>query len=223
MNKFKIITLISSLLLANFSTYAQKRISPALKEDNLEAINRKFSIKNDPTRSPIIYVEANPNPGILWIKGLDFELGSIEFDVKGKDVLQESFVGIAFHGQNDTTYQSIYFRPFNFRTTDPVRRKHAVQYMSLPKSDWPILREKFPDRYEAPMNSSINPEDWFHVRVEIFAEIITVFINGSNSEIFKSKPLTSPKVGKVGFWTGNGSDGWFTNLKIIHHQQATKN
>jgi len=41
-------------------------------------------------------------------------------------------VGIAFHGSDNKTLDAIYFRPFNFQSTDPVRKIHAVQYVSHP-------------------------------------------------------------------------------------------
>jgi hypothetical protein len=51
--------------------------------------------------------------------------------IRGKDVREQSFVGVAFHVQG-TTYHAVYFRPFNFRVDDPVRRSHTVQYISSP-------------------------------------------------------------------------------------------
>lgn len=35
-------------------------------------------------------------------KGIEFSNGIIEFDVRGEDVIQHSFVGIAFHGKGET-------------------------------------------------------------------------------------------------------------------------
>ncbi len=58
----------------------------------------------------------NPDAGIAWINDIRFSDGIIEFDVKGKNVLQQSFVGFAFHGSNDSTYDAVYFRPFNFKS-----------------------------------------------------------------------------------------------------------
>gem|GEM_PF-6071604 len=29
-------------------------------------------------------------------------------------------------------YEAVYFRPFNFRSSDPVRKGHAVQYVANP-------------------------------------------------------------------------------------------
>ncbi len=38
--------------------------------------------------------------------------------MRGKNVFQKSFIGIAFHGQDDKTYDAVYCRPFNFIAKD---------------------------------------------------------------------------------------------------------
>ncbi|CCH52445.1 hypothetical protein BN8_01448 [Fibrisoma limi BUZ 3] len=53
--------------------------------------------------------------GIVWLKGLNFKQGTIDVDLRGKDVFLQSFLGIAFHGVDTLTYDVVYFRPFNFR------------------------------------------------------------------------------------------------------------
>jgi hypothetical protein len=80
--------------------------------------------------------------GIAWLKGIEFTNGTIEVDLRGKDLFQRSFVGIAFHGVDTTNYDAVYFRPFNFRSDDSVRRIHAVQYIHPPKLDWFVLSSK---------------------------------------------------------------------------------
>src|SRR5436190_1227104 len=53
-----------------------------------------------------VHVSAGDGPGVVWIDGTDFGEGTIDLDVRGKDVLQQSFVGIAFHRKDDQTYES---------------------------------------------------------------------------------------------------------------------
>src|SRR5438552_11999624 len=52
-----------------------------------------------------IHLNSHGGGGLAWMIGKKFKYGTIEFDAKGKDEYQASFVGIAFHGVNDTTYE----------------------------------------------------------------------------------------------------------------------
>src|SRR5262245_33829334 len=72
-------------------------------------------------------VEFNkPGQNVVWLDGMDFKEGTIEFDAKGKSAPpQSSFVGVAFRVVDAKTRDAVYFRPFNFRATDPVRKSHA--------------------------------------------------------------------------------------------------
>jgi hypothetical protein len=60
-----------------------------------------------------------------------------------------------------TTYDCIYFRPFNFRAADPMSRSHAVQYHSLPEYGWSRSRTEHPGQYEHSVHPVPNPSDWF--------------------------------------------------------------
>jgi len=105
-------------------------------------------------------VSESPGDGVAYVEGLEFTKGTIECDVRGKDIQQQSFVGVAFHGVDGTSYDAIYFRPFNFRTKDPARRAHAVQYISHPTYTWQKLRAEQPGRYEQPVNPVPDPNEW---------------------------------------------------------------
>jgi hypothetical protein len=196
----------------------QKVQTPDLSnQTNLQAINREATLLTDNRGKNSVQLNTKPGPGVVWIKDVVFKTGTIEFDVKGKDKLQQSFVGIAFHGQNDSTYESIYFRPFNFQAADPVRKSHSVQYIALPKFDWYYLRETFPDTYEHPLLTSVDPNRWFHVRVSVTHEAIQVFVNTDTQPCLVVKPLVPHKSGKVGFWVGNNSEGDFAGLVLKSH------
>ncbi len=145
---------------------------------------------------------------------MDFSQGTVEFDVRGRDLLQQSFVGLAFHGQDDKTYEAVYFRPFNFRATDPVRRVHAVQYVALPGHPWQKLRTEHPDHYEAALSPAPDPDDWFHVRVEVAGGQVSIFVNGAASPALSVERLGPWTGGRLGLWVGNNSGGDFANLTI---------
>jgi hypothetical protein len=160
-----------------------------------------------------IHVSAKEGPGVVWIDGTDFGEGTIDVDVRGKDVMQQSFVGIAFHRKDDQTYESVYVRPFNFQATDPARHNHAVQYMQVPAFDWPILREKFPEEFERPVGASIKPTDWVHLRVVVRGRI-QVFVGSVTTPTLDVRKLGDLGRGMVGLWVGNNSDGDFADLRI---------
>jgi hypothetical protein len=162
-----------------------------------------------------VHVNEKAGPGIVWIEGTDFAQGTLELDVHGRDVFQKSFVGIAFHRKDDDTYEAVYVRPFNFRATDPVRHKHAVQYIALPQYDWMPLREKFPGEFENSIDSSIVPTDWVHLRVVASGATIQCYVGSVKSPTLSVRKLGQEDHGMVGLWTGNGSDGDFANLRII--------
>lgn len=163
----------------------------------------------------ITHLDEAENAGIAWLNDKKIITGTIELDIKGRNVLQESFLGIAFHGLNDTTYEAVYFRPFNFLAADPERKAHAVQYISLPKYDWPLLREQHHNQYEKGITPAPDPDAWFHFRVVLTEKSVKVFVNNNPKPSLEVEPLTKPAGEKIGFWVGNGSPGNFKNLKII--------
>lgn len=180
---------------------------------NFEAINRHV-ILHDSANKKIVHLDAAEGDGIAWLKTINFSTGIIEFDVKGKDVMQQSFVGIAFHGINDSSFDAVYFRPFNFQAAEAIRKSHSVQYICLPKYDWSYLRQNFPGKYENALTQSIEPSSWFHVRVVVEIDEISAYVNNDHTPSLVVKPLANYTTGKIGFWVGNGSDGDFSNLTV---------
>lgn len=212
MKKMQVIT-VACLLVLSFNGLAQQQVSLSNK-NNFQSINRNISISTNKQGKTVIHLDAKPGMGVTWIKGLNFSTGTIEFDVKGKDVLQESFVGIAFHGVNDSTYEGVYFRPFNFQAADTNRKKHAVQYICLPKFDWFYLRDNCPDVYEHGIYHYVNPDSWFHVKIIVEKNKVQAFINADEQACLTVTPLAPNQPGKLGFWVGNDSDGDFSNLTV---------
>jgi hypothetical protein len=141
--------------------------------------------------------------------------GAIECDIKGKDVQQQSFVGVAFHGVDGTTFDAIYFRPFNFRAKDPVSRSHSVQYVSDPIFTWDKLRAEHPGQYEQAVNPVPDPNAWFHARVVVASPKVSVFVGDAKDPSLIVNQLSDRKKGLVGLWVGNTSGGDFANFKIV--------
>lgn len=88
-------------------------IQQEVKHKNTHVINRDIEFINDSSHAGI-RLDARYGDGIVWLKNMSFKNGSIEFEVRGKDIKQHSFVGIAFHGEDTLTYEAIYLRPFQF-------------------------------------------------------------------------------------------------------------
>jgi hypothetical protein len=178
----------------------------------LRAVNREVTKLDAPQGA--VHVSKTPGNGLIWVEGSDFGDGTIEVDVRGRDVPQQSFVGIAFHRQDDQSYEAVYLRPFNFRSDDPVRRQHAVQYIAPPEYDWPRLRKEFPEEFENPVDPSIVPTDWVPLRVVVKDKTIQVFVGRVKTPTLEVRKLGSQNRGTVGLWVGNNSEGDFASLRI---------
>jgi hypothetical protein len=200
----------------SLNTIAQKQtMKPDLSNENgFYLVNRGITLLVDEQGKPVVHLSEKPNNGVAWLNDVNFKTGIVEFDVKGKNKMQQSFVGIAFHGLNDSTYDGVYFRPFNFQSPDTTRRNHSVQYISLPKYDWSALRERYPGKYENALVNTMDPENWFHAKIIIEADNITVYVNDDKKASLMIKPVNNRTTGKIGFWVGNNSDGDFKNLYI---------
>jgi hypothetical protein len=179
----------------------------------LSIVNREVTRLQD--RADGVHVSEREDNGLVWIDGSDFAEGTIEADVRGRDVQQRSFVGIAFHGQNNTTYEAVYVRVFNFRATDPERHQHAVQYIMPPDFDWPRLRKEFPEEFENPVEASVSPTDWVPLRIVVAAKTVRIYVGrGMTTPTLEVRKLGMLERGRIGLWVGNTSDGDFANLRV---------
>lgn len=210
---FIVLSLISGTALAQKPI--KINLPNAVAKNQVEVINRDLSLITDPTH-PAIRLSKAFCEGLAWIKDVQFETGTIEFDVRGEDVKQHSFVGIAFHGQNDSTYEAIYLRPFHFHAPDSVSQQRMVQYISLPEYTWRKLRAEYPGQYEGTISSPPDPNSWVHVRVVVSRELISTYINDSLRPCLVVHPVTPLPPGRIGFYVADTSGGDFANLSIRH-------
>ena len=133
---------------------------------------------------------------------------------RGRDIQQQSFVGVAFHGVDGTTYDAIYFRPFNFRAEDPARRIRAVQYISRPTYTWQKLRAEHPGKYEKAVNPVPDPNGWLHARVVVASPKVSVFVDDAKEPSLVVSQVSERRKGLTGLWVDNfGGD--FANFKIV--------
>lgn len=206
------------VLVAMLAGAAQSAPSPVQQIDLAERLGAgKIRVVNreiTPTVKNGVHLAARSENGVAWIDGTDFREGAIEVEVRGKDLFQQSFLGVAFHRKDDATYEAVYVRPFNFRATDPVRHDHAVQYMTVPEFDWPKLREQFPEEFENPVNSTLSPTDWVPLRVVVRGQRVQIFVGMVANVTLEARKLGTLDRGMVGLWVGNNSEGDFSNLRI---------
>ncbi|MCE6993037.1 family 16 glycoside hydrolase [Dyadobacter sp. CY323] len=209
--KFLLATIL--VFITSLPSLAQT-IRPDLHDLNIwEVQNRKVEAFTDGDKKAIRFSVAE-DEGFMLLKGYTFSEGSIEFDVKGKNVLQQSFIGVAFHVQDFKTNEVVYFRPFNFMNPDTVRRPRSVQYTSMPDNPWPKLRESFPGKYENKVNPVPNPDDWFHVRITVSGKLIKVYVDNSPTPSLEVESLSKFTTGKIALWAGPMSDPSFANFQI---------
>ena len=186
-------------------------LAERLGAGKLRAVNREIMTLQG-TRG--IHLSEREGNGIAWLEGSDFAQGTIELDVRGRDVFQQSFLGIAFHRRDDNAYEAVYLRPFNFRASDPVRHMHAVQYIAVPDYDWPKLRQDFAEEFENPVDPSVAPTAWVRLRVVVASRTIQIYVGDVKSPTLGVRKLGAHDRGMIGLWTGNGSDGDFANLRM---------
>ena len=194
-----------------FATYAQHTtnydLAKMLKENKLIAQpGRELKLLNEKNG-----VSTN---GIVWLKDVDFNEGTIEIDLRGKNVFLKSFLGIAFHAVDTNNYETVFFRPFNFKHEDTLRRKWSVQYMCAPNYSFDTLRKTHPLVYENAVTPVPEADDWFHATIVIKDDWIIVYMNHSKEPSLKVKKLDHLNNGKFGLWGFKTLNGNFANLSI---------
>lgn len=158
------------------------------------------------------------------LEGSGFHNGTIEVELNGSvspnvsrltKMFARGFIGICFRISDDmTNAECIYIRPENGHSTDPVRKNHAVQYISPPDWDFANLREEAPEKYESA--AAVEPNKWHRFRLNVIGETAELYIDDANEPVFIVNDLRHGKEqsGKIGLWVGPGTNGFFRNLTI---------
>ena len=162
----------------------------------------------------IVTFDAREGDGAAWLNDVEFDTGTIELLIRGKNNPGRSFVGVAFRGVDDETYDAIYFRPFNFVADNDVNRSHMVQYISHPEHPWHQLRGDHPDVYENSLLDPPDPDDFFRARIVIADREIRVYVDDDTQPSLVVTPLANRTGGRIGLWTGHNSDGSFAELVL---------
>jgi len=198
------------IFIQTYCAHAQsKTITPDMQQTKQWSVHNR----NATYEKEGLMLNAQPGDGVAKLKGLNFKNGTIEIDIKGKNAPGQSFVGVAFHGADDDTYDAVYFRPFNFK--NPERNGHSVQYISHPEYTWSKLRKAHPEKYENPVSPVPNPDNWFHATIVVAYPSVKVYVNHADTPSLEIEQLSARQEGWIGLWVGNNSEGVFKNLKVI--------
>ena len=204
-NLITIAILISTL----FISCSEKLID--LRSENLELVNREV-IKSEEN---VLILNNKKGDGIAILKNESFETGIVELEIKGENTPGKSFVGLAFNIQNDSTYEAIYFRPFNFKADELKRREHSIQYISHPKNTWKYLRTNSEGLYEAEYLNAPLPEEWFAISIKIDIDEVHVYDKKTSTKLLSVKRLEKQISDRIGLWTGFNSKGEYKNIKLL--------
>jgi hypothetical protein len=153
------------------------------------------------------------------VKDVSFQDGTIEVDVAGQPAAgagegARGFIGIAFRLQGDGSYEYIYLRPTNGRADDQVRRNHSTQYSSHPSFDFAKSRQEAPEKYESYVD--LEPGVWTKYKIEVEGRKARLFVHGAAQPCLIVNDLKlDPRAGGVALWVGPGTEGYFSNLKIV--------
>ncbi|MCC6461369.1 MAG: DUF1080 domain-containing protein [Saprospiraceae bacterium] len=189
------------------------QLHEAVRSEGIRVFNRTATLIDEPSYQGI-RLSKEYGEGVAWLTGVEFSNGTIEFDVRGEDVKQHSFVGLAFHGQNDSTYDAIYLRPFQFRAPDEVLRHRSIQYVSFPDFTWRRLRALSPGKYENAVDPAPDPNAWMRVRIVVQGTTVSTYINGNPSPSLVVEKVTAVHTGSIGFYVADTSGGDFANISI---------
>lgn len=152
------------------------------------------------------------NIGLALVQHVKFSEGTLEIDLRGAGRQDASFLGLAFGVADARTFEAVYFRPFRFADEDPDARSHAVQYVSWPEYTWEKLRKDRHGVYEAAIQPVPDPAGWFHVRIDVTKQTVSVSVDGSTQPCLVVDRL-SHREGDVGLWV-DSMPGAFRNLRI---------
>jgi len=199
-----------AVLLAKGQNTVNYKLDDLLRQNKLDTTAAQQAHSLNDSQYPGIAAK-----GLVWLKGVNFKDGTIDVDLRGKDIFLQSFMGIAFHAKDSSVYDVVYFRPFRFRIADTATRKWSVQYVSIPGYDYTVLRKAHPGVYENDIKPAPVPENWLHATIVIKDGWITVYVNHSPNPSLKVKALGTLANGKIGLWSSPGSlSSDFANLSI---------
>ena len=200
-----------------------------LDKNKLEAVNVSMSIEKFMGKKVVkVIKDSSVNqadaPTFTKVKGIAFKNGTIEVKVLSRllpNAPQSSrgFIGIAFRiNDSASKFEGIYIRPTNGRANDQVRRNHSIQYFSYPDYPFSRLRKEAPEQYESYADMGLN--EWITLKIVVLDSQAKLFINNGKqpSLIVNDLKLGSNVTGAIGLWVDQGTEGYFSDVKIYQDQ-----
>ena len=220
---FASLLFISHLLL--LSTNVRSQVVK-FDKNNLEAVGVSMSLEKLSGKE-VVKVIKDPKltdadePAFVKIKGVDFKNGTIEVKVlsrllKNAPEGARGFIGLAFRiNDNNSKFESIYIRPTNGRADDQVRRNHCIQYFSYPDYKFDRLRKESPEKYESYADMGLN--EWIKLKIVVRGQQAKLFLNDNKqpSLIVNDLKLGENLSGAIALFVDNGTEGFFSGLKIL--------
>lgn len=145
---------------------------------------------------------------------LEVEIGA---ELTGKGTPDgRGFAGLSFHiGQDFQSHETIYQRMTNGGLNAPPppspRIDRAIQYVADPGFHFSESRARFPGRYEKGADIAIGR--WNRLRLEISASRLRAKVDGVDALTVDDLRF-SGRNGPVGLFVGDGSRGFFRNLRV---------
>lgn len=169
--------------------------------------------KEEVAGKPALHIVASKMmDSLLQVPRLEMMNGEIEFDLLGGNEPMKNFIGIAWHVAGANDYEAVYFRTGFF--SDEAKSPQSVQYVSVPEWPWNKLRKQKPAQYEGKASPAPDPTRWFHVKIAIFGEDVTVWLDRAAEPTMKVKKLANRQGKGVALLSGPFLGGHFANLKI---------
>jgi len=161
---------------------------------------------------PKIKATTGSSAALALVEGVEFSEGTLELDLKGRGKIERCFLGVAFNVADGKTFEAVYFRPFNFFREG--FQDHSVQYVSWPVNSWEKLRAEKPGQYESTVKPVPDPSGWFHARIEVTKQKVSVWVDDARQPSLVVTRLAGRERGGIGLWV-DSRGGTFRNFKII--------
>lgn len=217
--------IIIFLSLAGFNNLCSQTIK--FDTAKLKPVNVSMAVEKSGSKSVLKIIKDSTvtevdEPTFVRVVGKDFSNGTIEVKVLSRLLANATesargFIGVAFRiNDSSSKFESIYIRPTNGRANNQLRRNRSVQYFSFPGFKFDRLRKEAPGEYESYADMALN--EWIKLKIVVTGSEAKLFINDSKQPVLLVNDLKhgAKSSGAVGLWVDVGTEGYFSDLKILH-------